>query len=249
MLLIIRLKWRKKSAIFFSFLAFQRIENNLDFILIQFCVIIIPTLIFSLPGLIVAPPPHRWLAGPALSPRSSASSLVGGGLEWSAAENVPQEAAGGDSTAGLAAPPPLLLLEHAAYPSSRGGLALSRSPASVGEWGWCCFAAPGRKNAWERKKVRRHGGGAGRWRRVCAVLRLSRCATFTLTILWLFNQVLLIPGTDKYFFISLGWATVSRFSLCVISAIMFKWQRSSSSSSDSPPSSHPMWLEFITHNK
>lgn len=55
-------------------------------------------------------------------------------------------------------------------------LALSRSSVSESEWGWCCFVAPGRTNAWERRKVRscRVFGAAGCVRRQRRVLRRSK---------------------------------------------------------------------------
>lgn len=147
-----------------SFLAFQRTKNNLDFILIQFCVIIIPTLIFSLPGFNRGPSPSQLIGWPC---SSSPQFRLLIGRRWSWMKRRRKRAAGSrrrrlDRRVGCA----FAAARTHRLSIKQRGLALSRSPASVGEWGWCCFAAPGRKNAWERKKVRRHrgvarGGGGG----------------------------------------------------------------------------------------
>lgn len=60
--------------------------------------------------------------------------------------------------------PPVVGLEHR-VPVDQRRLALPRSSVSETEWGWCCFAAPGRTNAWERRKVRR-----------CGAARLAVCS-------------------------------------------------------------------------
>lgn len=101
-----------------------------------------------------------WLASPLFPPHCSAASLVSASLEWSAAETCRQRAEGScvgrrrerptrsDTTPGRVA---VCVGEHRLSVEQRQ-LALSRSSAC--EWGWCCSVAPGRTNAWERRKVR-----------------------------------------------------------------------------------------------
>lgn len=114
----------------------------------------------------VPPPPDFIKQGvfvvgqPLFPPHCSAASLVSASLEWSAAETCRQRAEGScvgrrrerptrsDTTPGRAA---VCVGEHRLSVEQRQ-LALSRSSAC--EWGWCCSVAPGRTNAWERRKVR-----------------------------------------------------------------------------------------------
>lgn len=168
----------------YYFLAFQPEENSWHSV---FVLLITPRLITALPVFNRGPAPipedARLLAGLVSSPRSYI--LIGRGRSWM--KHRTKRAAGSrrgrlDGRVGCAAPP-----THRLSVEQRR-LALSRSSASVGGWGWCCFAAPGRKNAWERKKVRTQQGtawGGGECARTAAPL--FRCH-FHLTCVFILKQ-------------------------------------------------------------
>ena len=131
-------------------------------------------------------------------------------------------------------------------------LALSRSSASVGEWGWCCFAAPGRKNAWERKKVRTHQGtawGGGEYAHWCASVRVPLSLGFFFSSKFLLNpsqlrQFLCLCWTKEVIVFFYSYIYIYIY-IYIYLAITFAWQRSSSSSDGS----RPMCQIFAVHNK
>lgn len=164
------------SSYSYYFLASKRVENSWDWLLCNYhSQAVYRTACF----LILAPPPLNhppspedalWLAGLSFPLRCPASWLVEGGLEWSAAENVPQEAT---------RPPGCCCWPHT--PLIRQTEAAGSLPElCIGGWMrlmlFCCTWKEERMGEEEGKTA--PGECVGR-RRVCALLRARPSSTFT----------------------------------------------------------------------